>query len=209
VPDYLQREQAPPGIEHWAAIDQIVVRTAQSMLVGRRFLSLVGPFGPGVEVLPNGTVGSARGAHVDLLGNAEGDAIDIEQRRFLPLPLLYQDFWLHWRDLEASQQLGVPLDLGKAAAAAAATAQAEDRLIFDGHAALGLRARFEPEPAQGHEGHVAQQQLVEQTVPDHARKAANKDHEALPSVSHYLVVTVAHCGLGEAFAGSRVSVCRV
>src|SRR5262249_38338300 len=59
-------------------------------------------------------------------------------RRFLPLPLLYQDFWLHWRDLESSRQLGVPLDVGKVAAAAAATAHTEDRLVFDGEPSLGL-----------------------------------------------------------------------
>lgn len=52
--------------------------------------------------------------------------------------LTYQDFWLHWRDLESSGRFGVPLDLTKAAAAAAACAQAEDRLIFDGDPALGL-----------------------------------------------------------------------
>jgi uncharacterized linocin/CFP29 family protein len=138
VPEYLQREQAPLGIDQWAAIDQAVVRTAQSMLVGRRFISLVGPFGPGLEALPSDTIGGGGGARIDLLGNQEDEAIAIEARRFLPLPLLYKDFWVHWRDLESSRQLGVPLDLGKAAAAAAATAQAEDRLVFDGEAGLAL-----------------------------------------------------------------------
>jgi uncharacterized linocin/CFP29 family protein len=75
---------------------------------------------------------------VDLLGTTEGDSLTIGGRRFLPLPLLYKDFWMHWRDLESSRQLGVPLDVGKAAAAAAATAQAEDRLVFDGEPTLDL-----------------------------------------------------------------------
>jgi uncharacterized linocin/CFP29 family protein len=138
VPEYLQRDQAPLGVDQWAAVDQAVVRTAQAMLVGRRFINLVGPFGPGLEALPSDTIGGAGNAQIDLLGNQEGQAIGTEGRRFLPLPLLYKDFWVHWRDLEASQHLGVPLDLGKAAAAAAATAQAEDRLIFDGEPGLGL-----------------------------------------------------------------------
>jgi uncharacterized linocin/CFP29 family protein len=138
VPDYLQREQAPLGVDQWAALDQTVVRTAQSMLIGRRFISLVGPFGPGVEALPSDTVAGGAAGQIDLLGNDEAQAVAIERRSFLPLPLLYKDFWVHWRDLEASRQLGVPLDLGKAAAAAAATAQAEDRLVFDGHPELGL-----------------------------------------------------------------------
>ena len=136
--DYLQRAQAPLGPDEWAAIDQIVVRTAQSVLVGRRFINLVGPFGPGIEALPTDVlVGGGRG-QVDLLGTTEGESLTTGARRFLPLPLLYKDFWIHWRDLESSRQLGVPLDVGKAAAAAAAIAQAEDRLVFDGEPSLDL-----------------------------------------------------------------------
>jgi uncharacterized linocin/CFP29 family protein len=138
VPDYLQRGQAPLGTDEWAALDQTVTRTAQSVLVGRRFISLVGPFGPGIEALPNDILSGGSQGVVDLLGNQEGESLRIERRRFLALPLLYKDFWVHWRDLEASRQLGVPLDVGKAAAAAAATAQAEDRLVFDGEPSLDL-----------------------------------------------------------------------
>ena len=136
--DYLQRDQAPLGVDQWAAFDQTATRTAQSMLVARRFINLVGPFGPGIEALPNDTLSGATAGQVDLLGNHEQDAIGIDRRRFLPLPLLYKDFWVHWRDLESSRQLGVPLEVGKVAAAAAATAQAEDRLVFDGEISLGL-----------------------------------------------------------------------
>jgi uncharacterized linocin/CFP29 family protein len=138
VTEYLQRDQAPFGPAEWAAIDQAVVRTAQSVLVGRRFLTLVGPFGPGIEALPNDVLSGSGGGRIDLLGNAEDEQLTIGSRRFLPLPLLYKDFWIHWRDLESSRLIGVPLDVGKAAAAAAATAQTEDRLIFDGDEALGL-----------------------------------------------------------------------
>lgn len=136
--EYLQRDQAPFGPAEWAAIDQAVVRTAQSVLVGRRFINLVGPFGPGIEALPNDVLTGGGGGRVDLLGNAEDEQLSIGSRRFLPLPLLYKDFWIHWRDLESSRVLGVPLDTGKAAAASAATAQTEDRLIFDGEPDLGL-----------------------------------------------------------------------
>jgi len=138
VPEYLQRDQAPFGPAEWAAIDQTVVRTAQSVLVGRRFINLVGPFGPGIEALPNDMLSGGGGGRIDLLGNAEDEQLSIGNRRFLPLPLLYKDFWIHWRDLESSRVLGVPLDTGKAAAASSATAQTEDRLIFDGEPDLGL-----------------------------------------------------------------------
>jgi uncharacterized linocin/CFP29 family protein len=136
--EYLQRDQAPLTSSQWEALDAMVVRTAQAVLVGRRFLSLVGPFGPGVEAVPSDTLTGAATGQIDLLGNAEGETVGVQRRRYLPLPLIYQDFWLHWRDLESSGRFGVPLDLTKAAAAAAACAQAEDRLIFDGDPALGL-----------------------------------------------------------------------
>jgi uncharacterized linocin/CFP29 family protein len=138
VPDYLQRDQAPLGVDEWASIDQTVVRTAQSVLVGRRFISLVGPFGAGVEAIPNDIVAGRTAGQVDLLGENEGEPLAIANRWFLALPLLYKDFWLHWRDLESTRQMGLPLDVGKAAAAASATALAEDRLVFDGEATLGL-----------------------------------------------------------------------
>jgi uncharacterized linocin/CFP29 family protein len=138
MPDFLQRDQAPLSNEQWVVVDQTVVRAAQSVLIGRRIMPMVGPFGAGVEVLPVDIVGGGALGQIDLLGNAEGEAIGIQERRFLPLPLLYTDFWVHWRDLEASTQLGTPLDLGKAAAAAAATAQTEDRLIFHGSPGLGI-----------------------------------------------------------------------
>jgi uncharacterized linocin/CFP29 family protein len=138
VPDFLQRDQAPLVVAEWAAVDQAVVRTAQSMLVGRRFISLVGPFGAGIEALPNDILAGGGAGHIDLLGDEEDQGLRTGNRWFLPLPLLYKDFWLHWRDLETSRQLGVPLDVGKAAAAAAATAQVEDRMLFDGEPSLGL-----------------------------------------------------------------------
>src|SRR5205085_2824407 len=53
---------------------------------------------------------------------------------------IYKDFWIHWRDLEANAQFSLPVDIGSAAAAAPACAQAQDRLLFDGDAALGLPA---------------------------------------------------------------------
>jgi uncharacterized linocin/CFP29 family protein len=136
--EFLQRDQAPLTPEQWHTLDETVVRTARSALVGRRIISLVGPVGAGVEVMPNDTIAGSSAGQIDLVGNAEGEAIGLQHRRFLPLPLIYKDFWLHWRDLENSRQVGIPLDAGKAAAAAAAAAQAEDRLVFRGDAALDL-----------------------------------------------------------------------
>lgn len=138
MPDFLQRDQAPLTPDQWTALDQVVVGTARSLLVGRRVLSVIGPFGAGIEALPSDPLGGRGMGQIDLLGNEEGDAIGLDARRSLPVPLLYQDFWLHWRDLAASDQLGLPLDTSRAAAAAQAVAQAEDTLVLDGAPALGL-----------------------------------------------------------------------
>ena len=136
--EYLQRDQAPLTSGQWSTLDAAAITTARSLLVGRRFISLVGPFGPGVESLPSDTLSGTSTGQIDLLGNEEGETIGIERRRYLPLPLIYKDFWLHWRDLESSRQLGTPLETNKAAGAASACAQAEDRLIFDGESSLVL-----------------------------------------------------------------------
>lgn len=136
--DYLQRDQAPLTGDQWRALDTAAISTARSKLVGRRFISLVGPFGPGVEALPSDTLSGTTDGQIDLLGNAEHEIIGVERRRYLPLPVIYKDFWIYWRDLESSSQFGTPLETSKAAGAASACAQAEDRLIFDGEASLVL-----------------------------------------------------------------------
>jgi uncharacterized linocin/CFP29 family protein len=135
---YLQRDQAPLSADQWVSLDRAVEQTARAALVGRRFIPLVGPFGPGVEALPSDTLSGAATGQVDLLGDVAGDVVGVERRRYLPLPLIYKDFWVHWRDLESARQFALPLDTSKAAAAGAICAQAEDRLIFDGDPALGL-----------------------------------------------------------------------
>jgi len=112
--DYLMRGDAPLTEGEWAQVDGIVVDVARKLLVGRRVLDLAGPFGAGLEVIPVGT-----GA-----GRAQ-----------IPLTVIEEDFALNWREVEASRQMGVPLELGTAAKAAMACAKAEDLLILDGLAA--------------------------------------------------------------------------
>jgi uncharacterized linocin/CFP29 family protein len=129
--DFFLRDQAPLSAAQWSLLENAVIQTARESLIGRRFIPLIGPFGAGLQAIADDTItGTGRG-HVDLLGNAD-DAVTIERRRFLALPLIYKDFWLHWRDLQAAEQFGLPLDVGKASAAAAACVRAEDSLIFHG-----------------------------------------------------------------------------
>jgi uncharacterized linocin/CFP29 family protein len=136
--DYLQRAQAPLTSEQWTALDSAAVAAARAILVGRRFISLVGPFGPGVDALPSDTLSGTTDGQIDLLGNAEGETLGVDRRHYLPLPLIYKNFWLYWRDLERSRQFGTPLETSNAVGAATACASAEDRLVFDGEPSLML-----------------------------------------------------------------------
>lgn len=135
TPGFLLRDDAPLTEEQWQTIDRIAVERGRQTLVGRRVVPVEGPFGAGVLAVPDDRLdGTARG-RVDLLGQQE-DAVVIERRAMLPLALIYKDFWLHWRDLEANLRIGTPMPASAIAAAASACAQAEDNLIFNGEPAL-------------------------------------------------------------------------
>jgi uncharacterized linocin/CFP29 family protein len=137
MPDFLLRDAAPLSPAQWQEIDRIAIERARQALVGRRLLPVAGPFGAGLLSVPDDRLEGTVAGQVDLLGQAE-DAVTIGRRTFLPLALIYKDFWLHWRDLEANASLGFPLPSGAIAAAASACAQTEDSLIFNGDDALGV-----------------------------------------------------------------------
>jgi len=134
--DLLGREQAPLTAAQWSAFDATVVQVARRTLVGRRFISLFGPLGPGVQVAPNDVFLGRNEGVVDMLGEEECDEVRAGQRRYLPLPILHKDFMIHWRDLAVSN-LAAPIDTGAIASATAFCARSEDELIFLGNAALG------------------------------------------------------------------------
>lgn len=134
--DYLMRDDAPLSSGDWQHVDDAVVSVARALLVGRRFISLAGPFGIGTEVIRLDTIeAGAACTH----GEADCDCEEcgcevarVSSRRFVQMPLIHKDFVLGWRDIEAARQLGNALDLGPAAAAAAAVARAEDAAVFEG-----------------------------------------------------------------------------
>jgi len=137
VADFLGRDQSPLSPSQWESFDDEVVRVARRTLVGRRFIPLFGPLGPGAQVTPNDVFKGRNEGVVDMLGEEEGDEVQADQRRYLPLPIIHKDFMLHWRDLAAASDIGTPLDTGAVASAASYCARAEDSLIFNGNATLG------------------------------------------------------------------------
>ncbi len=135
--DYLMRDAAPLTEAEWQSIDDTVVAVAKQHLVGRRVLHIFGPLGAGIQSVPNERMGAPSPGVVSFDGS-EDAAVEVADRSHLPLMTVHKDFCLNWRTLETSRQTGIPLDTGAAAAAAAVTARAEDRLIFHGSPEAGL-----------------------------------------------------------------------
>lgn len=128
--DYLGRDGAPFSEALWQQIDETVVGAAKGTLVARRFLTLRGPLGPGASV-----------TSIDRLSREEvdEDGFSVMQGRTLvQIPQLYEDFWLYWRDLEASDEAGAEVNLSAASMAAQSLALREDRMVFYGIKSLGI-----------------------------------------------------------------------
>jgi uncharacterized linocin/CFP29 family protein len=108
--DYLMRGDAPLSDSEWERLDETVVSTARQFLVGRKFLDLAGPFGAGLEMIPTGTG---------------------ENRQYVGLEVIESEFTLHWREVEASRKMNMPIQLSAAARASLVCARAEDQMILD------------------------------------------------------------------------------
>lgn len=127
---YLSREASTFPDSLWDAIDSAVIESARKALVGRRFLHIFGPLGVGVNYI---NIDDA-----DEIDEVDKDGIiTTKGRRFVEIPVIYDDFTLLARDLENSWKTGFPVDLSKAMASAEACALKEDRLIFFGDSELG------------------------------------------------------------------------
>ncbi len=136
--DYLGHNENPLGEEQWNSMNETVVKVARRALIGRRFIDLYGPLGAGVQTVPEDQfTGSEKGA-INLVGEAETARMFSDKRTFKTIPLIYKDFVLHWRDIEAARSHNMPLDVSAAAGAANLCAKMEDELIFYGDKNLGI-----------------------------------------------------------------------
>lgn len=128
--DYLGRDGAPFSAPLWQQIDSAVATTLKETQVARKFLPIHGPLGPGATI-----------AAIDSLGREEIDEGGISimgNRTLAQIPQLYEDFWLYWRDLEASDSADIPANVSATRFAAQALAMKEDRMVFYGVKALGI-----------------------------------------------------------------------
>ncbi len=135
--DILDRGSAPLTGEEWKRIDEAVVKTARTMLVGRKLIEVLGPVGPGVYSMPYAVFSGKKPAGIDMIGDRDDLMVEADRRITVNLPMLFKDFKIFWRDVEADRHLGIPLDVSTAAVAAADLALQEDDLIFNGHKELG------------------------------------------------------------------------
>lgn len=126
--DFLSREGSPIEKDLWNKIDDNVISIAKRVLTGRKFLHLYGPLGAGAQSINIDSVE---------IEEAEESPSVINGRKYVQIPLIYEDFSLLWRDLEMSEQNNLPLDLSAAAAAGAKIAKKEDEMIFLGNKKLG------------------------------------------------------------------------
>ncbi|MFC4768025.1 family 1 encapsulin nanocompartment shell protein [Effusibacillus consociatus] len=119
-------------------LQSIVVEAARRQLIGRRILEIYGPLGAGIQGVPADRFENVELAAADQLGQTEGEAFGTGHRVQLPIPILYKDFILHWRDIEFARQIGTDIDFSAAAGAASVVATKEDDLIFNGKAEFGI-----------------------------------------------------------------------
>lgn len=123
--------------EDWEKMQRAVHETVERHLVGRRFIEIYGPLGTGVQCVPLDTYSLPSWASIDMLG--EGDsAIYPLKRDIAHIPLIYKDFWLFYRDIEATRKCDTPLDISTAIGAAVAVSRKEDDLIFNGVPEMGM-----------------------------------------------------------------------
>src|SRR4051812_37248131 len=116
--DFLGHHENPLLESEWQRLNETVIQVARRSLVGRRFIDLYGPLGPGVQTVPlDQFVGAGAGAG-HLGGEQETARVSADRRTFKTIPLLYKDFLLHWRDIEAARTHNMPLDVSSAAGAA-------------------------------------------------------------------------------------------
>ncbi|MFW6051456.1 MAG: family 1 encapsulin nanocompartment shell protein [Myxococcota bacterium] len=120
-------------------IEEAAMEQAREVLTARRFLEFEGPLGAGV---PSLQVGDLIEESVDDEGTL------IAARRALPIPTLHATFRLPTRELQGAQEHGFPLSTGPAEDAAERVALAEERLIYHGHADLGIGGLLNTSGAQ-------------------------------------------------------------
>jgi len=127
----LLRELAPITGEAWALIEEEAKRTLKLKLAARKLVDFSGPLGWEASAVGVGRV--AR------LNEAPADGVEARLREVQPLVELRIPFELQREELEAAARGAKDAVLDPVREAAGAAALAEDRAVFRGFAAAGIR----------------------------------------------------------------------
>ncbi len=142
--EYLDRKSAPFGEEIWQRIDRVAVETAREVLTGRRFLEVDGPYGVGLTSVEVGHDEYCRQPGPEEAGAVMGRALSV--------PMLRKSFRLSIRRIAAFREMGQPLNLAPAMAAAQAVAAREEELVYYGVPNFQLPGLLTAEGRNHHEG---------------------------------------------------------
>lgn len=134
---FLGYEENPLRPDEWSRLTETVIEVARRNLVCRRFIDLYGPLGAGVQTVAHDEFRGVSPGAVDIVGEEDTAPVFSDRRTFKTIPIIYKDFLLHWRDIEAARAHNMPLDVSAAAGAAAFCAQREDQMILFGDKKLG------------------------------------------------------------------------
>jgi uncharacterized linocin/CFP29 family protein len=136
----LLRAQAPITSEAWAQIDEEATRTLKVLLAARQLVDFVGPLGWSTSAISTG--------RVEKLSPPLQEGVASRIRGVQPLTEIRIPFELAREELDAIGRGAKNANLDAVRNAARAAAIAEDRAIFQGYAAAGIRGIFETSAAQ-------------------------------------------------------------
>ncbi|HET8995641.1 MAG TPA: family 1 encapsulin nanocompartment shell protein [Acetobacteraceae bacterium] len=133
--NHLLRDLAPISAAAWQQIEEEAGRTLKTTLAARKLVDFSGPRG-----WDTAAVGLGRSEPVPTPAGSEAEA---RVRRVLPLVELRVAFDLRRAELDAAERGAKDIDLAPAIQAARRIAIAEDRAVFHGHTAAGIRGMCE------------------------------------------------------------------
>lgn len=81
--EYLLREDAPFGEELWEKIDEVVIRKAKEQLIGRKFIPIYGPLGPGVQNINIDLINANKDATISSNGEEEIELVAVKTGNML------------------------------------------------------------------------------------------------------------------------------
>ena len=139
--NHLLRELAPLTTAGWQEIEKEANRTLKTTLAARKIVDFVGPKGWSASA-----VGLGRS---EALGASPHEKVTARLRRVLPLVELRVPFEINRADLDDVERGAKDADTNAVIAAARAIAIAEDRAVFHGFAAAGIRGICQEQAAAG------------------------------------------------------------